>query len=60
MKNRRMKKYGAVEIWCMSHIHPRDHSTTHLVVRSGYEGLVERVVWVGCVCCEPQRNLLFC
>jgi hypothetical protein len=24
-----MKKYGAVEIWCTSHIHHRDHNTTH-------------------------------
>ncbi len=33
IKNRRMKKYGRIEIWCTSHIHPCNHSTTHLVVR---------------------------
>jgi hypothetical protein len=29
IENRRMKKYGAVEIWRTSHIHPQDHNTTY-------------------------------
>ncbi len=29
-------------------------------MRAGYEGMVVRVEWAGCVCCEPLRYLLRC
>jgi hypothetical protein len=31
-----------------------------LVMQAGCEGLVVRVVWAGCVCCEPRQYLLSC
>jgi hypothetical protein len=29
-------------------------------MRAGCEGVVVRVVWAGCVCCEPLQYLLSC
>jgi hypothetical protein len=29
-------------------------------MRADCEGMVVRVVWAGCVCCEPLRYLLSC